>query len=375
MHYYLPYEKLNNLLNALRDQGYLCIGPTVQDNTIVFNELKKAGQLPWGVEDLQLPGKYLLEKTEEKKAFAWANGPQAIKPFLFKAKEHLWRVERDPAGKLAFKEVEPTVKPIALIGARSCDLAGMAVQDNVFLNGEYPDKRYQTYREHLFIIAVNCTRSGNNCFCVSTQSGPKACVGFDWALTEISSGFVVDVGSEKGRRLIQALSLNTAKTDQKTQADEGVQRAKNNQTKKMPYHNSRELANHLMKNIDHPHWENVADRCLSCGNCTAVCPTCFCHHETDNASLSGEVSWHDREWDSCFATDFSYIHGKVIRPEIKNRYKQWLTHKLGTWWEQFDSSGCVGCGRCITWCPVGIDLVEEVAAIINDKEKKDNENT
>jgi sulfhydrogenase subunit beta (sulfur reductase) len=107
----------------------------------------------------------------------------------------------------------------------------------------------------------------------------------------------------------------------------------------------------------------VASRCLGCANCTLACPTCFCASVSDTTDLEGETAARVRRWDSCFTLDHSYIHGGSVRASLRARYRQWLTHKLASWIDQFGVSGCVGCGRCITWCPVGIDITEEVAAI------------
>ena len=117
----------------------------------------------------------------------------------------------------------------------------------------------------------------------------------------------------------------------------------------------------LQGNLEHPRWDDVAERCLTCGNCTMVCPTCFCTTVEDHSDLAGRRAERKRRWDSCFTMDFSYIHGGSVRDQARSRYRQWMTHKLASWIDQFGTSGCVGCGRCITWCPVGIDITEEVA--------------
>jgi sulfhydrogenase subunit beta (sulfur reductase) len=118
-----------------------------------------------------------------------------------------------------------------------------------------------------------------------------------------------------------------------------------------------------MNNLTHPRWDDVAKRCLSCTNCTMVCPTCFCSTVNEVNDLAGEKTTRERVWESCFNEEHSHTAGGAVHPTTKSRYRQWLTHKLATWIDQFGTSGCVGCGRCITWCPVGIDITEEVAAM------------
>ena len=102
-----------------------------------------------------------------------------------------------------------------------------------------------------------------------------------------------------------------------------------------------------------------------CANCTLVCPTCFCTSVgVGLRPRRRRVATTERTWDSCFTLGFGRVAGDAnFRPRVADRYRQWLTHKFSTWWDQFGSTGCVGCGRCITWCPVGIDVREELLAI------------
>lgn len=371
--YFLPHTQLQSLINSLQKSGFSCIGPHVREGTIVYDELSNADQLPWGIRDYQSPGEYKIEKIPEKKAFAFSNGAQAIKPILFKPQETIWKVMRDDSGKLQFQPSPAFEKPVAIIGARACDIAGMTVQDTVFLNkkkGVAADTHYQKRRDQLFVVAVNCIYASDNCFCVSAGTGPKVKNNFDIAMTEIDDGFVVEIGSDRGEEIITQLNLSESHLSQEKLAEKNEGDAASMQTKKIPMNNTRGLRDLLMSNLDHPRWDDVANRCLSCGNCTSVCPTCFCHSEVEKPSLDASYSEHGREWDSCFNEGHSYFGGKVLRDDTKKRYRQWLTHKVGTWFDQFDTSGCIGCGRCVTWCPVGIDITEELAIIAENNNEK-----
>jgi sulfhydrogenase subunit beta (sulfur reductase) len=357
---FLPRGQLQLLLDALERAGFRCVGPRLKDGAVIYDALAGTSDLPAGLRDAQGPGRYRVSQAGDARAFAWANGPQALKPWLFAPREVLWRVERGADGELAFAPVLPAVQPLAVIGVRACDLAALALQDRHFLHGAFPDPSYARRRDELFLVAVNCAHPAATCFCVSTGDGPAAATGFDLALDELDEGFVTQCGSERARALLAGLDLLAATAPQVAAAQRQTERAIQAQTRRLPGRNLRDA---LFANLDHPRWTEVAERCLSCGNCTAVCPTCFCHGEPEAPSLDGASSEHLREWGSCFTKGHSYIHGLTVRPDTRTRYRQWLVHKLGAWHDQFGRSGCVGCGRCISWCPTGIDLTEEAAAI------------
>ena len=361
---FLPRASLQTLLHVLQQAGYRCIGPQLRDNTIVYEALTHVGQLPQGVRDQQTPGSYRVDQSASQRYFQWANGPQALKPLLFAPRETLWRAEYTPDQGIRFMDSHESLIPLAVIGVRACDLAALQLQDQHFLNGSFADPHYAARREHMFLVAIHCTAPAETCFCVSTGDGPRAERGFDLALHELDDGFLLQAGSERGREIAAELELVSTSSEQQLVADKELEEAARIQSRGLP---SRNLRDDLFANLAHPQWEQVAERCLSCGNCTSVCPTCFCHNEFDNATLDRAKSEHVREWDSCFTQGHSYIHGVTLRADTAKRYRQWLTHKLGSWHDQYGRSGCVGCGRCISWCPVGIDLTEEVAAICGDE--------
>jgi ferredoxin len=361
--YVIEPAALDELLSALRRRGFTPVGPTVRAGAVVNAELHSAAELPVGWTDVQDGGSYRLERREDDAVFGHNVGPESWKRELFPPTLKLWRSHRGEDGALEL-DAEPGERPrYAFIGVRSCDLHAIAVQDRIFMEGNFADRDYEARRTGAFIVAVNCGQAGGTCFCVSMGTGPRATQGFDLALTELLDGehrLLVEVGSERGAELMAEVPHRDASPDDLVAADEVAERTAGQMGRSMDVTDIRDL---LLDNLDHPRWDEVATRCLSCGNCTMVCPTCFCSAVDDHTDLAGGEAERVRRWDSCFTAEHSYIHGGSVRPDTRSRYRQWMTHKLATWIDQFGSSGCVGCGRCITWCPVAIDITEEVAAI------------
>jgi sulfhydrogenase subunit beta (sulfur reductase) len=358
-HVVIAKPALQHVFDALRDAGYTVIGPTVEDGAIVYDELSQVAQLPIGWTDEQAPGRYRLRRRGDQRYFGYVVGPQSWKRYLYPPSLRLFTTRRTGPGF----EIEPNRDPVprcAFVGVRGCELAAIAVQDRVFLDGPVQDPDYRARRESTFLLAVNCVEPGGTCFCASMKTGPRCGAGFDLALTELDDLFVFEVGSGLGAQMLAAADWRLAGAFEMTRVRRALAEAEERMGRTM---DTRDLPDLLYENLEHPHWNHVAERCLSCANCTMVCPTCFCADMQETSDLTGDVASRVRVWDSCFNREFSYIFGGHLRPNIRARYRQWLTHKLAAWIDQYGVSGCVGCGRCITWCPVGIDLTEEVAAI------------
>lgn len=356
-------EGLQALLRAIRAGGYRAIGPTVQNQAIVYDDIESVDDLPRGLTDEQDGGRYRLARRDDGALFGYSVGPQSWKAYLHAPKLRLWTAERDGANASVTPEAPPTDR-LAFIGVRACEIRAIEIQDRVLVSDMYVDPHYQALRERALIVAVNCGKAGGTCFCVSMRAGPRVEQGFDIALTELLDGtehiFLVEIGSDEGRALLAQVPHRLASSRDLEAGEAVIEGAASSMGRHMRSDDLNEL---LMSNLEHPRWDEVATRCLSCTNCTLVCPTCFCTSVEDTSDLSGARAERWRRWDSCFTMDFSYIHGGSVRASAKSRYRQWMTHKLATWIDQFGSSGCVGCGRCITWCPVGIDITEEVRAI------------
>jgi len=354
---------LDRLHAVLRDLGYQVIGPAVRDGAIILRELGSAGELPfgWGVE--LAPGGYRLRQRADTAAFGHSAGPQSWKQYLHPPREKLWSIGRTD-GRLEPPDPDGQDDRMAFIGVRPCDLRAIGIQDRVLAGGDHATSRYAARRAGVFIVAVNCTEPGETCFCTSMGAGPQAGPGYDLALTEMTGDgthrFLVDVGSSAGAEVLAEVPTTPADDPTEHLARSAVQEAAGRMGRSMPA----DVLHDLMRDsYDAARWDDVAARCLTCGNCTMACPTCFCTTVEDTSDLTGEHAERWQLWDSCFSLSFSYLPSGPVRASDRSRYRQWLTHKLGTWHDQFGSSGCVGCGRCIVWCPVGIDLTEEVAAL------------
>ena len=359
----LERERLDDLLLALVARGYRLLGPTVRDGAIVYDELESSADLPEGMTDDQDGGTYRLRPREDRGLFGYAVGPRSWKQFLWPPRVRLWRARSGGDGFEVDAEESAPPKD-AYIGVRSCDLHAIASLDSAVLDVPHPDPGYAARRANVFIVALNCWQAGGTCFCVSMGTGPRATSSFDVALTEVLEDgrhyFLVEAGSEAGAEVVSGLPVRDASPEELAAGERAVELAVAGQGRAM---DTADLKGLLYRNYEHERWDDVADRCLTCGNCTMVCPTCFCTSVEDVTDLTGTETERVREWDSCFTLDFSYVHGGSVRNTPRSRYRQWMTHKLATWGDQFDTFGCVGCGRCITWCPVAIDITEEVAAI------------
>lgn len=363
----LSVDQLRSIVDGLRAHGYQPIGPRVERGAIVYGPLESSADLPLGYRDIQDGGQYQLVRAEldsldARSLFQYVVGPHSWKRYLFPPRQRLWRAQRTVVG-FTIEPEEHAPSRYAFIGVRACELAAIGIQDRVFADSDFADSGYRARRDEALVIAVNCTHAGGTCFCVSMQTGPKVRDGFDLCLTELldqsSHRFLVEVGSERGSQLLAGLSADPATPEELEQGRQAVDEAAANMGRRM----SPDAAGILRRNQEHSRWVDVASRCLSCANCTMVCPTCFCSTVEDVTSLDGQQAERRRQWDSCFTLDFSYVYGGPVRRETAARYRQWITHKLAHWHDQFGTSGCTGCGRCITWCPVGIDITEEVAAI------------
>lgn len=359
----LTEQGLSDLISKLTEDGYQVVGPTVTDGVIDFGYIEGLADLPWGQSDKQEPGQYRLKDQGDRWAFGHANGPGSLKTYFHPPERLEWTASQDEQG-ITFQKNDTPIPRYAFIGLRACDIASLRVLDGVLQDGLSVDSYYSGCREQSILIAVNCTHPSKSCFCTSFGYGPHAEEGFDLVLTENhhkdGNTYLVEIGSERGKDIVKKVAFEPAQQSDIV-AKEVLKKKAAKKIKRTL--NTNGLKDRLQENPDDPRWQKIAERCLTCGNCTMVCPTCFCSTYEDHTDLKGENTERWAKWDSCFSLDFSFVAGGPARQSGASRYRQWMTHKLSTWVDQFDTYGCIGCGRCITWCPVGIDITEEVDLI------------
>ncbi|MFE3796535.1 4Fe-4S dicluster domain-containing protein [Nocardia tengchongensis] len=381
-------DGLDRLVVVLQENGYRVIGPTMRDNAIILDELDTPAALPagWGVHTE--PGRYRVYRRADQAVFAHSAGPGSWKQFLHPPHRLIARLDADlnleaagdgptpatgPSSQPPSSQPPQPDRPAAFLGVRGCDMAAIRILERVLGGDAYPDSAFAARCAGLFIVAANCTEPGGVCFCASMGTGPGVAAGYDLALTERidDSGhrFLVEVGSAAGERILAELRSRPATQAEIADARAEVAAAAGRMGRSMPDADLRAV---VRESRESPQWEDVASRCLTCGNCTMVCPTCFCTTTEDVTDLTGDHAERWERWASCFELDFSHVHGGSVRQSGESRYRQWLSHKLGTWYDQFGSSGCVGCGRCIAWCPAAIDLTAEMGRLVELREEADD---
>ncbi len=350
------------LFSSLQSHGYTVIGPAIRNGAVVYEPLESVAELPAGWTDLQAPASYELVQGSENTLFGYTAGAISWKRYFYPLRTKLFTAQRD--GKTFKPSTDaPVDSKLALLGVRPCELHAIRIHDRIFLEGPYADPAYRMARELALVIVVNCVRAGGTCFCSSMNTGPRAHEGFDIALTEIFGDgyhyFVAETETGRGGQILDDVPHRPAGQEDLDRVDSAIEKAAAEMGRTLNTDRMREILN---ENFDHPQWDGIAKRCLTCANCTMVCPTCFCSTVEDVTDLTGTKAERWRRWDSCFTMDFTRVAGGIARASAKSRYRQWLMHKLSYWIDQFGTPGCVGCGRCITWCPVGIDLTAEMEA-------------
>lgn len=360
---FLPRENFDDLVRHLQKAGYQVIAPKVLDGAILLGEVQSPDEIARGRKDEQERGSYRLEETHPDLRFDHAVGMNNPRRFFFPPQQRLYEFHVEDS-QFILDAGPPQVPRMAFLGLRPCDLAAMKVLDTALGCRDAGPPRctteetYNEARRNAVVVAINCTRPSKTCFCASIGTGPAATDGFDLALTELRSGYLVECGSETGARILGAIPVREPAPAELELAELKLQNAREHMGRRLTATRAG-----LDAAIESPHWDDVAERCFSCGNCTLVCPTCFCSTVSDSTDIETGRITRTRTWESCFNHQFTYTTAGPVRNTVRGRYRHWMRHKLACWVDQFGCGGCVGCGRCITWCPAGIDFTAEAGLL------------
>lgn len=332
-------ERLLPWMDELRE-GRVMVGPMEEDGRAAFRESRSVGDL---ILDYGLT----------------MMGPQTC---IYRLTEKICTIRRVD-GQF---EIDKTIKADdqLLIGVHSCDLHALLVLDKAFLSGNVVDRNYRAWREKTIVVGYHCTSVCSQCFCASMGTGPffKPREGYDFLLTDLGDEYMVEALGQRAHEAVSHLRLAEPEEKHFRKKDDLRRRLLSQFTKRIDTSRVVEI---ILRNQDHPVWRRTADeRCLSCTNCTKVCPTCFCYNTKDLGDFELKKFDRVRYKDSCQELHFAEVHGGNFRGVRAARLRQFVTHKLATWWEQFGCFGCIGCGRCMTWCPTGIDLTDMAKEIM-----------
>lgn len=355
MLYKVNLKQIEDIFNRIREE-YTTISPVIDNGVIYYRTNHEFKNLPTGSKQVEFAGGYQLY-TGSKNFFSYVRPANTIRHFLMPSPLKLYTVKKTDRGIQFEYDLKP--QKLAIFDIRRCDLKALKILDMVYLEHEHPDVYYLSNRQNLFLVGVDCLEASSVCFCGSMMDCEDN-YGADMFITELEDGFLVDVLTERASKLIEGLNLTPASEIDLENRKKAREKFKNSIHKSLDINNLKET---LYKNIEHPYWQEIGKRCLSCTNCTQVCPTCFCFDIKEVNSLDLSQSERYVFWDSCFNQTFATVHKFNVRDSVASRYRQWLMHKMAYWQDQFGDVGCVGCGRCITWCPAKIDIQVETSKL------------
>ena len=293
--------------------------------------------------------------------FSSSNTQKPAKEVFFPQSETMFRYEK--TGKQhQVTSTEEVERKRVILGARPCDIQAVSLIDQVFSGKEYTDVYYVNKRKATTIIGMACDHPLSTCFCSSMKGGPFHREGSDLFLIDLGEAFLVELLTEKGKTFQKNKFLKEALAKDINSAKEVEEKATPKTDGSLPVAG---IEKRLDQMLESPFWERVQEKCIGCRICTYLCPTCHCFDIVDEALTN--KGQRVRNWDSCLSSLYSQeTSGHNPRPTNRERTRQRIMHKFNYFPKNFDQIACVGCGRCIIYCPVNFDIRQTIKEIQKD---------
>ena len=331
-----------DLLNKWIEE-YDVFAPVKRGGLVVFDQIHSGDEVRRSYPNTTKSAKELLfPQTETLFSYKSTNGAATIEVPLIEERKRL------------------------LFGIRPCDARGFSLLDGVFDGEKYKDVYYLNRRANTLIVAIGCNKPKTTCFCTSVGGSPFSEEGSDLLLIDIGDSYIVKLVTDRGGSLVESAGLEDATEDDLALMRKAVQDAETSMKVKLDMNGVKEKLDGMFND---PIWIELTEKCLGCGICTYLCPTCHCFDIVDEATDSSGK--RIRLWDSCQFTQFTQqASGFTPRPTNKERLRQRIMHKFNYFTDSYGQIGCVGCGRCIVECPVNLDIREVLNDILMGKVTK-----
>jgi sulfhydrogenase subunit beta (sulfur reductase) len=328
--------------------------------------VKKLGN--WEVfAPLEKEGLWTCEPVADLKEIpaGYPNTVGAPKKIIFPQREVLFEFDTDGEGNPEVRETLPEKKDRVIFAVRPCDGRAVTLTDIVF-GGDISDPYYGRRRESAVLVGLACnTPPSSNCFCPTVGGSPHSTAGLDVLMTDLGDSYAVETLTDRGRKLVaRGGKLFVKATDRERKETANLHGASEKKISRA-IENVEKIPGKLKKMFDAPFWDEKAMGCIRCGICTFLCPACHCFDISDELTSSSPAKgMRVRTWDTCQFPDFTmHSSGHNPRPDRASRLRQRLNHKFQYFVEHHGEYQCTGCGRCISLCPVSIDIIDILSEV------------
>lgn len=338
---FIPKEKWGAFIEGLSAKAQVWV-PCLEEDIVIFRPYSKERVICLDRPANTPPKGVIFPQSDTLFSFAFTKDPENPQKVMVELEE-----------KLDFPKT-------IIIGSRPCDAKGFLIYDRPYTQTDTPDPYYKGRREQTTIITMSCQSPSPGCFCTAVGGGPADKVGSDILITEVNTGYFIEAITEKGKEILQQSGAESGSSHE-AEARKKQEEVHSRVQDRFCADGKPKISRDLFENDDF--WQEELAKCVSCGACTYLCPTCYCFNITDEKTF--EKGERIRSWDGCMYTHFTLeASGHNPRPTKYQRFKNRVGHKFIFYPEKYDGIiACCGCGRCIRYCPMSVDISEVVSKL------------